>query len=118
MSYCVAVMISQTMTQLPSLLPKTNGKIMIDASHANSGKDPYLQPMVINNVAGQIAKGNKSIMGLMIESHLKGGRQNIPADLSQLEYGKSVTDGCLDWEATVETLRSFAKEVKEHLPNR
>lgn len=54
----------------------------------------------------------------MIESHLKGGRQNIPSDLSQLEYGKSVTDGCLDWESTVEALRSFAKEIKNHLPNR
>ncbi|UNU73541.1 3-deoxy-7-phosphoheptulonate synthase [Moraxella nasovis] len=97
---------------------KTNGKIMVDASHANSGKDPYLQPMVIQNIAGQIQNGNTSIMGLMIESHLKGGRQNIPADLSQLEYGKSVTDGCLDWEATVETLRQFAKDVKAYLPNR
>lgn len=97
---------------------KTNGKIMVDASHANSGKDPYLQPMVIQNIAEQIQNGNKSIMGLMIESHLKGGRQNIPADLNDLEYGKSVTDGCLDWEKTVETLRNFAKAVKEHLPNR
>lgn len=97
---------------------KTNGKIMVDASHANSGKDPYLQPMVIQNIASQIQNGNQSIMGLMIESHLKGGRQNIPADLSQLEYGKSVTDGCLDWESTVETLREFAKAIKDHLPNR
>ncbi len=97
---------------------KTSGMIMVDASHANSGKDPYLQPMVIQNIAGQIQNGNKSIMGLMIESHLKGGRQNIPADLSQLEYGKSITDGCLDWDATVETLRQFAKDVKDHLPNR
>ncbi len=97
---------------------KTNGKIMIDASHANSGKDPYLQPMVIQNVAAQIQNGNKSIMGLMIESHLQGGRQNIPADLSELEYGKSVTDGCLDWDKTVETLRNFANDVKAHLPKR
>ena len=97
---------------------KTNGKIMIDASHANSGKDPYLQPMVIQNVASQIQNGNSSIMGLMIESHLKGGRQNIPVNLDDLEYGKSVTDGCLDWEATVETLRTFAKTVKAHLQNR
>ena len=91
---------------------------MVDASHANSGKDPYLQPMVIQNIASQIQNGNKSIMGLMIESHLKGGRQNIPSDLSQLEYGKSVTDGCLDWDSTVEALRAFAKGVKNHLANR
>lgn len=97
---------------------KTSGKIMIDASHANSGKDPYLQPMVIQNVAHQIQNGNKSIMGLMIESHLKGGRQDIPKDLSALEYGKSVTDGCLDWEATEEALRRFAQDIKDHLPGR
>ncbi|MDO4250914.1 MAG: 3-deoxy-7-phosphoheptulonate synthase, partial [Moraxella sp.] len=97
---------------------KTNGKIMVDASHANSGKDPYLQPMVIKNIAGQIVDGNKSIIGLMIESHLKGGRQDIPSDLSQLEYGKSVTDGCLDWDSTVDTLREFANTVKTHLPHR
>lgn len=52
--------------------------------------------MVINNIAEQIQQGNTSIMGLMVESHLNGGRQDIPSDLSQLEYGKSVTDGCLD----------------------
>lgn len=97
---------------------KTSGKIMVDASHANSGKDPYLQPMVIQNIATQIQDGNKSIMGLMIESHLKGGRQDIPADLSQLEYGKSVTDGCLDWESTVNVLRKFAHDVREYLPHR
>lgn len=97
---------------------KTSGKIMIDASHANSGKDPYLQPMVIKNIASQIQNGNQSIIGLMIESHLKGGRQDIPADLSQLEYGKSVTDGCLDWQATADVLREFAKAVKAHLAER
>ncbi|MDO5652154.1 MAG: 3-deoxy-7-phosphoheptulonate synthase [Moraxella sp.] len=97
---------------------KTNGKIMIDASHANSGKDPYLQPMVIKNVANQIQNGNQSIIGLMIESHLKGGRQDIPKDLSQLEYGKSVTDGCLDWDATVATLQEFRAMVKDSLAGR
>lgn len=97
---------------------KTSGKIMIDASHANSGKDPYLQPMVVKNIIGQIKNGNKSIMGLMIESHIKGGRQDIPKDLSQLEYGKSVTDGCLDWEATEQLLTELADELKEILPKR
>lgn len=97
---------------------KTSTKIMIDASHANSGKDPYLQPMVIANVAQQIQQGNTSIMGLMVESHLKGGRQDIPSDLSQLEYGKSVTDGCLDWDSTAKTLREFAQAVRDYLPNR
>lgn len=95
-----------------------SGKIMIDTSHANSGKDPYLQPMVIKNVAEQIKNGNRSIIGLMIESHLKGGNQKLTANLDELEYGKSITDGCLDWESTVAALRNFRDEIKDVLPNR
>jgi len=91
---------------------------MIDSSHANSGKDPYLQPMVIQNVAEQIANGNKSIIGLMVESHLKGGRQDLTSDLSALEYGKSITDGCLDWESTVAALSNLRDTIKDVLPNR
>ncbi|WP_230660223.1 3-deoxy-7-phosphoheptulonate synthase [Psychrobacter sp. I-STPA10] len=97
---------------------KANVKIMIDSSHANSGKDPYLQPMVIQNVGEQIQNGNKSIMGMMIESHLKGGRQNLPEDLSTLEYGKSITDGCLDWDSTVASLRNLRNMIKESLAKR
>lgn len=95
-----------------------SGKIMIDTSHANSGKDPYLQPMVIKNIAGQIKNGNQSIMGLMIESHIKGGNQKIPSDLTALEYGKSVTDGCLDWESTQKVLTEFATDIKDVLASR
>lgn len=98
---------------------KTSGKIMIDASHANSGKDPYLQPMVIHNIAKQIRNGNKSIIAVMIESHLKGGRQDLKdGNKDQLEYGKSITDGCLDWESTEKLLREFAESVKPHLASR
>lgn len=95
-----------------------NGKIMVDSSHANSGKDPYLQPMVIQNIAEQIQAGNQSIMGMMIESHLKGGRQNLTADLSELEYGKSITDGCLDWDSTVAALRNLRNMTKDELAKR
>ncbi|MFC6203827.1 MULTISPECIES: 3-deoxy-7-phosphoheptulonate synthase [Psychrobacter] len=97
---------------------KTSGKIMIDSSHANSGKDPYLQPMVINNVAEQIQNGNQSIIGMMIESHLKGGSQKLTADLDALEYGVSITDGCLDWESTVTALHNLRDMVKDVLPTR
>ena len=97
---------------------KTSGKIMIDSSHANSGKDPYLQPMVIQNVADQIRNGNNSIIGMMIESHLKGGRQELTADLDALEYGMSITDGCLDWESTVEAMHNLRDAIKDVLPNR
>lgn len=97
---------------------KTSGKIMIDTSHANSGKDPYLQPMVIKNIAEQIKNGNKSIIGLMIESHLKGGNQKLTGNPAELEYGKSITDGCLDWESTVAALNNLRNEIKDILPNR
>jgi 3-deoxy-7-phosphoheptulonate synthase len=97
---------------------KTSGKIMIDTSHANSGKDPYLQPMVIKNVAEQIRNGNQSIIGLMIESHLKGGNQSLTSNLDDLEYGKSITDGCLDWESTVAALHNLRDEIKDVIANR
>ena len=76
---------------------------MVDCSHANSEKDPTLQPAVARNVGKQIVDGNRSIIGLMLESHLEAGNQAIPRDLSALRYGVSVTDGCIDW-ATTESL--------------
>ncbi len=97
---------------------KVSGKIMIDASHANSNKDPYLQPLVLKNITEQILDGNKSIVGLMVESHLKGGRQDIPADLNALEYGKSVTDGCIDWDTTEKALLEMHEALKDVLPKR
>ncbi|MHA3091881.1 3-deoxy-7-phosphoheptulonate synthase [Acinetobacter brisouii] len=97
---------------------KVSNRIMIDASHANSNKDPYLQPLVLKNVTEQIINGNKSIVGLMVESHLKGGRQDIPENLCELEYGKSVTDGCIDWETTEKTLLEMHDALKDVLPNR
>ena len=66
----------------------------------------------------QIIDGNKSIVGVMVESHLKGGRQDIPAKLDDLEYGKSVTDGCIDWETTEKTLLAMHEALKDVLPNR
>lgn len=92
--------------------------IMVDCSHANSNKDPALQPLVADNVANQILEGNKSIVGLMIESNLKWGSQSIPADLNDLEYGVSVTDACIDWETTEKCLIDMNEKLKEILPNR
>lgn len=97
---------------------KVSNKIMIDASHANSNKDPYLQPLVLKNVTEQIIDGNKSIVGLMVESHLKGGRQDIPENLCDLEYGKSVTDGCIDWETTENVLLEMHEALKDVLAQR
>ena len=74
--------------------------IMVDCSHENSQKDPSLQPLVAENVTNQILEGNKSIIGLMIESNINFGNQPIPENLDELKYGVSVTDGCIDWETS------------------
>lgn len=95
-----------------------DGKIMIDASHANSNKDPNLQPMVIANVGEQIVDGNTSIVGLMVESHIKGGNQKLGDDKSTLEYGKSITDGCISWEQTEDTIRALRDTIKEVMATR
>ncbi len=92
--------------------------IMIDCSHANSNKDPALQPLVMENVANQILEGNTSIMGLMIESNLEHGNQKIPADLSQLQYGVSVTDACIDWKTTADSIHAMRDHLKDVLPGR
>lgn len=95
-----------------------SGNIMVDCSHANSNKQPELQPLVVENVANQILEGNTSIIGLMIESNLHAGNQAIPADLRALEYGVSVTDGCIDWQATESCLRAMREKIREILPRR
>ncbi|MGB5179865.1 MAG: 3-deoxy-7-phosphoheptulonate synthase [Gammaproteobacteria bacterium] len=74
--------------------------IMVDCSHENSQKDPALQPLVAENVSNQILEGNRSIIGLMIESNINFGNQPIPENLDELQYGVSVTDGCIDWETS------------------
>jgi 3-deoxy-7-phosphoheptulonate synthase len=92
--------------------------IMVDCSHANSNKQPELQPLVVENVGNQILEGNQSIVGLMIESNIHAGNQSIPENLDDLAYGVSVTDGCIDWEATEACLRKLRDTVKAVLPGR
>lgn len=92
--------------------------IMVDCSHANSGKDPAHQPDVVRAVATQIEQGNQSIVGLMIESNIEFGRQDIPTDTSELRYGVSVTDGCIDWETTESVLKELAACVGPALGQR
>ena len=83
--------------------------IVIDCSHANSYKKPELQPLVmqdcINQIYAQRKAGHRSIVGLMIESFIEAGNQPIPDDLSQLKYGCSVTDACVDWPTTEKMIR-------------
>jgi 3-deoxy-7-phosphoheptulonate synthase len=92
--------------------------IMVDCSHANSNKDPELQPLVVENVANQILEGNRSIIGLMVESNLHAGNQAIPENLDELKYGVSVTDGCIDWETTERCMREMRDKVKDALAGR
>ncbi len=85
--------------------------VMIDASHANSAKKPENQPAVVADIARQIEAGERRIIGVMIESHLVAGRQDlVPGE--PLVYGQSVTDGCIDWEASIAALARLAAAVK------
>ncbi len=92
--------------------------IMIDCSHANSNKDPALQPLVMQDATNQIIDGNKSIIGLMVESNLNWGSQSIPENLQDLQYGVSVTDACIDWETTEKAIMDMHAKLKDVLPNR
>ncbi|MCU0937524.1 MAG: 3-deoxy-7-phosphoheptulonate synthase [Gammaproteobacteria bacterium] len=85
-------------------------RIMIDFSHANSGKDPLRQALVAEDVGGQIAAGERRVIGAMIESHLVGGRQDVvPGE--PLVFGQSITDACLAWDETVPVLETLAAAV-------
>ena len=92
--------------------------IMVDCSHGNSEKQFELQPLVANDVIQQILKGNTSIIGIMLESHLYQGNQSIPEDPSQLKYGVSITDACIDWPSTEKLLRKMRENLKPVLSQR
>jgi len=88
-------------------------RVMIDLSHDNSGKDPERQPAVATALAEQIATGNRTIVGVMLESFLVAGRQDLDADPARrLIYGQSITDGCIGWDTTVEVLDGLADAVR------
>ena len=91
---------------------------MVDCSHANSEKDPALQPAVARDVSEQIVDGNRSIIGLMLESHLEAVNQAISDDLSALRYGVSVTDGCIDWATTESIILELSKATAAALKAR
>ncbi|EKT4069424.1 3-deoxy-7-phosphoheptulonate synthase [Stenotrophomonas maltophilia] len=86
-------------------------RLMIDASHANSLKNPDNQPKVIEDIAVQLEDGEQRIVGVMIESHLVGGRQEL-VEGQPLVYGQSITDGCIDWDTTVTVLERLAAAVR------
>ncbi|MCA1790363.1 MAG: 3-deoxy-7-phosphoheptulonate synthase [Thioalkalivibrio sp.] len=86
--------------------------VMVDCSHANSRKDPARQADVVQSVAGQVAGGNRHIIGLMLESHLHAGRQDILAG-RPLVYGQSITDACMGWDDSAASLRVLAEAARQ-----
>lgn len=87
-------------------------RLMIDASHANSSKVPANQVPVCADIGNQIAGGDTRIVGVMVESHLVAGRQDLVPG-KELVYGQSVTDGCIDWESSVQVLEGLAAAVRQ-----
>ncbi len=85
-------------------------RVMIDASHDNSGKNPLRQPEIAAAIAAQVAAGNHAIQGVMVESFLVEGRQDQSDNMT---YGQSITDGCLGWDQTVELLATLASGVRD-----
>src|SRR4030095_9844550 len=84
--------------------------LMIEPSHANSNKKPENQPLVVADIARQISNGEQRITGVMIESNLVAGRQDVVPG-KPLTYGQSITDSCIDWETTVSALNVLADAV-------
>jgi 3-deoxy-7-phosphoheptulonate synthase len=87
-------------------------RLMVDCSHGNSNKDYRRQGEVLRQVAEQVAGGSLHVMGVMLESHLVEGSQKIPADLSQLTYGQSITDACIALDTTLALLDELAGAVR------
>lgn len=110
----VSVALCEQELQNAAIVPN----IMVDCSHANSNKDPSLQPLVAENVTNQILEGNTSIIGLMIESNIGAGNQKLSVNRDEMTYGVSVTDGCIDWETTEQTVREMHQKLKLVLPQR
>ncbi|HEX2442002.1 MAG TPA: 3-deoxy-7-phosphoheptulonate synthase, partial [Methylomirabilota bacterium] len=86
-------------------------RLMIDASHGNSEKDYRRQPVVVHDVATQVAQGEAGVIGMMMESFLVDGRQDL-GDATRLVYGQSITDACMGWDVTVPVLHDLAAAVR------
>ena len=85
-------------------------RIMIDASHANSRKSPARQMDVLSDIATQVGRGSRSIFGVMIESNIVAGRQDV-IDTQALTYGQSITDACIGWDDSERALEALADAV-------
>ncbi len=92
-------------------------RIAVDCSHGNSGKDPLRQPDVLDDCIRQRLAGNRSIVGVMLESHLHAGNQSLGPDPSTLRYGVSITDACMDWDTTARVLRDARERLRPTMEN-
>ncbi|EKV01945.1 3-deoxy-D-arabinoheptulosonate-7-phosphate synthase [Leptolyngbya sp. PCC 7375] len=92
-----------------------NPRLMVDCSHANANKQHQQQAVVLDSLSAQLKTGSCHILGVMIESHIKAGRQSIPENLDDLVYGQSITDACVDFETTQVMLEQLAAAVEPHL---
>ncbi len=104
--------VSVSLAEQAMLKAKLTPNIVVDCSHANSYKKPELQPLVMSDVVSQIVSGNRSIVGMMIESNLVAGNQSILPDPARMTYGCSVTDGCIDWPSTETMIREAAQRLR------
>jgi 3-deoxy-7-phosphoheptulonate synthase len=102
--------VAETLVQLRNTA--LDERVVIDASHDNSGKDHKRQPGVVSEIADQIAAGNGAIVGVMMESFLVAGRQDLESD-GDLLYGQSITDACMDWDTTELALDRLASAVRK-----
>jgi 3-deoxy-7-phosphoheptulonate synthase len=88
-------------------------RVLVDASHGNSGKDHLNQPLVTADLAARVAQGEPQLLGVMIESHLVAGRQALVLGSAGLRYGQSITDACVDFEMTERMLEELAGAVRQ-----
>jgi 3-deoxy-7-phosphoheptulonate synthase len=101
--------IADTLVKLTDVgLPE---RVVVDASHDNSGKDHARQPAVASDIAGQVAAGNRALVGVMLESFIVAGRQDLVVG-EELTYGQSITDACMSWGATAAVLEELAQAVR------
>ncbi len=93
-------------------------RLVVDCSHGNSMKDHTLQPAVMHDCVHQILEGNRSIIGVMLESHLHDGNQSIPENINDLKYGVSITDACIGWDVTEKIVIEAAEKLNGPLKER
>jgi 3-deoxy-7-phosphoheptulonate synthase len=97
---------------------KTNTRLLVDCSHDNSGKNHLKQPEVMAEIGAQLRAGSEHLLGVMVESNIAGGKQELHGDKSLLSYGQSITDACVDFTTTERMLEQFASDAAQRGPAR